>query len=186
MKTLLTVLLLIISSEIFAQVIKEPLEAIGQDGKFVRINGAGSEGVVIFFTATRCPYDDHYLERMKKYASRYAGKILFYFVNASAEDTPDDIRKKLNSWGNEIPYLHDPDQNVLRALNAKRTSEVFFLLKTGQGLSLVYRGPLDDNPQVSEDADKNYLLDAIEASLKGSKPEAVTARPAGCFIRLKY
>ncbi|MFZ9980804.1 MAG: redoxin domain-containing protein [Cyclobacteriaceae bacterium] len=186
MKIFLNVLLLITSSALFAQVIKQPLEAIGQDGKYVQLNGGDSKGVVIFFTATRCPYDDHYLERMKKYASRYAGKILFYFVNAASEDTPEDIRKKLNSWGNEIPYLHDPDQNVLRALNAKRTSEVFFLLRTEQGLTLVYRGPLDDNPQVPEDADKNYLLDVIEATLNGVQPEAVTARPAGCFIRLKY
>lgn len=186
MKTVLTVLLFSIASGSFAQVISEPLEAIGQDGKYVRMNGAGSEGLVIFFTATRCPYDDHYLERMKKYAAKYAGKIRFYFVNASAEDTPEDIRKKLTGWGNEIPYLHDPDQNVLRALNAKRTSEVFYLQKTSQGFSLAYRGPLDDNPQVPEDADRNYLLDAIEATMAGNKPEAVTARPAGCFIRIKY
>lgn len=185
MKTVLTLIYLTIAAGISAQIIKEPLEAIAQDGKYIQMNGADGDGLVIFFTATRCPYDDHYLERMKKYAAKYAGKIRFYFVNSSAEDTPEDIRKKLVGWGKEIPYLHDPDQIVLRALNAKRTSEVFFLQKTAQGLSLVYRGPLDDNPQVSEDADQNYLLDAIEATLAGTKPAAVTARPAGCFMRIK-
>jgi len=53
-------------------------------------------------------------------------------------------------------------------------------------LQVSYRGPLDDNPQVSEDADKNYLLDAIHAVLNGQKPAPVTARVAGCFIRSKY
>lgn len=168
-----------------AQVIKDPLQAIGMNGKYVSLNVDGVEGIVLFLTDTRCPYDDHYLERMHKYAAQFTGKIQFFFVNSSAEDTPEEIRKQADAWGPTVPYLHDADQSVLRTLGGKRTSEVFLLQKSTGGLQLIYRGPLDDNPQVSEDADKNFLLDAIQAMLSGQKPAPVTARVAGCFIRSK-
>ena len=168
-----------------AQIIRDPLQAIGMDGKYISLNADGVQGLVLFLTDTRCPYDDHYLDRMHKYAAQFSGKIRFYFVNVSAEDTPEEIRKQADAWGPAVPYLHDADQSVLRALGGKRTSEVFLLQKSSGGLQLNYRGPLDDNPQVSEDTDKNYLLDAMQAILSGQKPAPVTARVAGCFIRSK-
>ncbi|MFZ9505065.1 MAG: hypothetical protein ACO263_10900 [Cyclobacteriaceae bacterium] len=183
-----TILIILLGSVLAlnGQAINGSLQAIGMDGKYVNISADGVQGAVVFFTSTRCPYDEHYLDRMKSYAARFSGKIRFYFVNSSAEDTPEEIRKKSDEWASGIPYLHDADQSVFRSLAAKRTSEVFFLQKTSAGLQIMYRGPLDDNPQVSEDADHNFLLDAIQASLNGQKPPQVTARVAGCFIRTKY
>lgn len=186
MKTIFLFLSLLTSAILKAQTVHEPLQAIGMDGKYVSINSKGVQGTVIFFTSTRCPYDEHYLERMKSYANKFSDKIRFYFVNSSAEDTPEDIRKKSDQWAAGIPYLHDADQSVFRALAVKRTSEVFLLQDAPKGVHVLYRGPLDDNPQVSEDADRNYLLDAINAVLSGQKPIHVTARVAGCFIRTKY
>lgn len=186
MKSIILIFLLCTLHTSYGQSVKEPLQAIGMNGKYVSINADEAQGVVVFFTSTRCPYDEHYLDRMKNYAERFSGKIRFYFVNSSAEDTPDEIRKKSDEWASGIPYLHDADQSVFRALLAKRTSEVFLLQKAAAGLNIVYHGPLDDNPQVSEDADRNYLLDAINALLAGQKATPVTARVAGCFIRTKY
>ena len=186
MRFYLLIVILLHAGLATAQIIREPLQAIGMDGKYVSLQAEGIQGVVLFFTDTRCPYDDHYLERMHKYAADFSGKIRFYFVNVSAEDTPEEIKKQANKWGAAVPYLHDADQSVLRALGGKRTSEVFLLQKSNGGLQVSYRGPLDDNPQVSEDADKNYLLDAIHAVLNGQKTAPVTARVAGCFIRSKY
>lgn len=186
MKSVILIFLFFSLFAVCGQSVKDPLQAIGMDGKFVSINADGVQGAVVFFTSTRCPYDEHYLGRMKNYAERFSGKIRFYFVNSAAEDTPEDIRKKSDDWASVIPYLHDTDQSVFRALMAKRTSEVFLLQKASVGLNIIYHGPIDDNPQVSEDADRNYLLDAINALLAGQKPAPVTARVAGCFIRTKY
>ena len=38
-----------------AQVIKDPLQAIGMNGKYVSLNADGVEGIVLFLTDTRCP-----------------------------------------------------------------------------------------------------------------------------------
>lgn len=186
MNKILFVFIMVCTLSSKGQIIKEPLQAIAMNGKYISISPGSAQAIVLFFTDTRCPYDEHYLPRMKKYASQFEGKIRFFFINSSAEDTPEEIKNQAETWGASIPYLHDADQAVFRAVAAKRTSEVFLLEKSADGLQLSYRGPLDDNPQVAEDADRNYLLDAINAILNKQTPPLVSARVAGCFIRTKH
>ncbi|MFZ9504692.1 MAG: hypothetical protein ACO263_08995 [Cyclobacteriaceae bacterium] len=55
MRFYLLIVILLHAGLATAQIIREPLQAIGMDGKYVSLQAEGIEGVVVFFTDTRCP-----------------------------------------------------------------------------------------------------------------------------------
>lgn len=184
MKHLLIPFFLSISILCEAQIFVSNLKATDLKGNLIPIVAGEKIGVILFITSTRCPFDDHYFERFQKYAIQFQTQFEFYFLNSSLEDTAQDISEQVKTWNTTIPYLHDLDKSVKLAISAKRTSEVFLMESQQDGrLKISYHGPVDDNPLVPEDADRNYLLDAIHAVLKGSAPHAASARVAGCVIR---
>jgi len=187
MKYLLIVLILNVSTLSNAQVFVKDLKATDLNGNLISISAGEKRGVVVFITSTRCPYDDHYLQRFQKYAAQFQSQFEFYFLNSTPDDSAQDIKDQIKTWNTTIPYLHDLDQSVKHALNAKRTSEVFLMESQKDGrFKISYHGPVDDNPLVSEDVDRNYLLDAINAVLQGSTPHSNAARVAGCVIRDRH
>ena len=146
---------------------------------------AGCSGVVIFFTSNDCPYDQQYAERINKLAEKYSSKVSFYHINASPGSDEDESKMKETAAKRQlkIPYLSDKKQIAMGALQVKKSPEALLLKPDGGKLKVIYRGPIDDNPQVHHDADNNYLADAIEALLAGKNPKVSTERVVGCTIR---
>jgi len=176
-------ILLLLPFPLFGQFISQPLAALDTSGGTVQLDARNLSGVLLFFTSVRCPYDEYYVGRMNDLHERFGKNIRFYFVNASPEDTPAAIQAKLKDRSSVIPYLIDRDQVIRRALGVNRTTETVLLRPEKGGFAVVFRGPVDDNPQVAADADRNYLRDALEAFLAGRPVISSDARVAGCLIR---
>ncbi|MBM3177549.1 MAG: redoxin domain-containing protein [Bacteroidetes bacterium] len=187
MRKLITFLLsFLFCSLAVAQNVDIPLLAVQIDGAPFDLKKDTREGLVLFFTSSQCPFDDHYFTRLRDLNQGFKNKIGFYFINASFEDTRDEIRKQMNEWGNDIPYLLDEGNIISKALMVKRTTECILLKRNKTALSIFYRGPIDDNPQVANDADHEYLEEAIKNLLEGRENTANSARVAGCLIRDRY
>lgn len=151
-------------------------------GSVQRINIGSANGMVIFFTGTRCPYDELYRNRMEKLAERFRDQIVFVRLNAMPGEDLDEIARQSNAW-KSIFYVMDSAQVMFRKLGAKKTTEVFLLHRRGENLELYYRGPIDDNPQVEHDANKSYLEQAILNLLQDKPSPGHIDRIPGCLIR---
>jgi hypothetical protein len=83
------------------------------------------------------------------------------------------------------PYLADKDQDVMEALGAKKSPEVFLLASNSGKFTVAYSGAIDDNAQVAQDVKQTFLKDAIGNLLAGQKTAPTTQRATGCTIRRK-
>lgn len=84
-----------------------------------------------------------------------------------------------------IPYLADKDQTLMSMLDARKSPEAFLLKNNNGSFSVVYKGAIDDNPQVEADVRHNYLRDAIDIMLTNQKIETPEVRPVGCNLKKK-
>jgi hypothetical protein len=58
------------------------------------------------------------------------------------------------------------------------------LLKNEKGtFRVVYKGAIDDNPQVASDVSRKFLKDAIDNVLQNSAIGKIDIHPTGCVIR---
>lgn len=116
--------------------------------------------------------------------------VAFLMINPndpreSQDDSMEAMKQKAAGWGLNIPYLADKDQAVAKMFGASKTPEVFVLSNKSSRFSVVYSGALDDNPQVAQDVNQNYLKQAIDASLQGKAVNNAQKRPVGCMIKMK-
>lgn len=147
--------------------------------------------VVVLFTSNFCPYSKLYEERFSSLVKNYpGGDVAFLMINPndpreSSEDSMEAMKAKAQSWGLDIPYLADKDQAVSKMFGASKTPEVFVLSNKPSRFTVAYSGALDDNPQVAQDVNQNYLKQAIDAVLQGKVVNTPHKRPVGCMIKVK-
>jgi len=186
MKTILTVIILLLSVAVKAQEVKNFTLKNVKDGKEVSLNNySSSRAVVIVFTSHECPFDNYYKDRLKGLIQSYAGKVQFLLINSNAEDQESAEQMTIHYTDLQVPYLADKDQMVMASLGAKKTPEVFLITHAAGKFNIVYSGAIDDNPQTAKDVRQSFLKDAIEKVLAGEKIEAATQRVTGCTIRKK-
>lgn len=144
-------------------------------------------GMVLIFTSNSCPYDEYYLKRIEKLSQSYQDRVPVLLINAHTE--PDESAEKMAARGKtvnmSVPYLSDKDQTLMTALNVKKSPEAFLLKNDGGKFNVVYRGAIDDNPQVEADVHHHYLRDAIDIMLSNQKIETPEVRPVGCNLKKK-
>lgn len=184
---LLSGILLLFSVGVFAQHTVPVSVVRGQPvaGSVQRINSGSAKGVVIFFTGTACPYDELYRNRMEKLADRFKDQIVFARVNAMPGENGTEMARQAGAW-KSMTYVVDSAQLMFRKLNARKTTEVVLLHRSGENLEVYYRGPVDDNPQVESDASRKYLEQAILNLLKDKPSEGHIDRIPGCLIRAAF
>ncbi len=147
--------------------------------------------IVVLFTSNFCPYSKLYEERFSSMVKSYAGKdVAFIMINPndpreSKDDSMESMKAKANNWGLNIPYLADKEQVVAKSFGASKTPEVFVLSNKPGKFAIAYSGALDDNPQVAEDINQNYLKQALDAVLQGKIVNIPNKRPVGCMIKIK-
>lgn len=142
-------------------------------------------GAVLFFTGTKCPYDDLYRKRLMQLQERYRGKVQFYFINSMPDESMDEMRRQVLEWNSNIPYIIDSAQVMAKTLGVRKTTEAFLLRHKGPDLDLFFHGPVDDNPQVETDTEHEYLEHAIQAMLAGKTSPGHFDRMPGCLVRVK-
>lgn len=183
-----TIALFLFASFAQAQIIQDFKLMNVTNGQEISLgNYSSSEGAVIIFTSNACAFDNYYVQRIKNLAADFSDKLPILLVNSSVEPTESisamTSRSKQNGWN--LPYLADKDQQLMNALGATKSPEVFLLKKNGNNYSVVYRGAFDDNPQVEADVDQHYLKTALENFLSRQAIEPTETRPVGCTIRKK-
>ncbi|HQQ96512.1 MAG TPA: hypothetical protein PLX35_04580 [Cyclobacteriaceae bacterium] len=137
-------------------------------------------GVVVIFTSPDCPFDGYYAERLQLLRDRYAGQVSFYFIDP-AESAVTNPSTPFSS----LTLYTDNQQQLSKILDPHKTPEAFLLKKQNTKLTLVYRGAIDDNPQMASAVTQPWLQSAIDNLLEGRAPAQSEVRASGCTIRRK-
>jgi hypothetical protein len=188
MKTWITGLLFFSVSVLYAQQVSNfSLENVLNNQAVSPATFPSCDGLVIIFTSNSCPYDEYYRSRIVKLAQAYNTRVPFLLVNSGtdAAENKENMLKKAKDANITIPYLADKDQSLMANLDAKKSPEVFLLKNVNGKFTVVYRGAIDDNPQVQADVRQHYLKDAIDIMLNNKKIETAEVRPAGCTLKKK-
>jgi peroxiredoxin len=141
--------------------------------------------VVVVFTCNSCPiaedYEDRILAFAKKYTANPKSKVALVAINVNTieEDRLPKMKEKAKDKGFTFPYLYDESQKIAKDFGAEYTPEFFVLNKDRK---IVYMGAMDDKTKADQ-AKVNYLEPAVEAALKGEKPEKAETLARGCRIR---
>ena len=157
------------------------------NGKTGRLSDyRAARALVIAFTSTTCPITMKSTASLGRLEKEFAARgVACLFVNPIATDTVADIRSALREHGLAGRYVHDRDNSLATALDAKTTAEVFVL---DAARTLVYRGALDDQYGVgySLDAPRHtFVRDALTALLAGKRPLVAATDAPGCTLDLQ-
>ena len=141
-----------------------------------------AKAVLVVFTSNSCPYamdaESRVMELSKKYAAR--GLVVVAInANKSEEDALPAMKVRAKEKQYPYAYLYDETQQTAKAFGARYTPE-FYLLDGDR--NVVYMGALDDNP-IGNDVKQHYVVQAIEAVLRGDAIETAETAPVGCAIR---
>jgi hypothetical protein len=145
------------------------------------------EGMVVIFVTNNCPYDEYYRNRISKISQTYQDRVPVLLVNSSVEatDSKENMVRMAKQKNLSLPYLSDKEQTLMTNLDAKKSPEAFLLKNQNGNFTVVYRGAIDDNPQVEADVRKNYLKDAIDIMLANQQIATKEVRPVGCNLKKK-
>lgn len=143
---------------------------------------ADAKAVVVIFTCNHCPVAVAYEDRIAAIAEDYRDKgvdVVAINVSNLDSDKLPAMKERAEEKGFKFDYVYDPSQDIGRAYGAAVTPHAFLL--DGDG-NVAYIGAIDDNMSADK-VEKNYLRDAIDAVLAGSKPQTDATKPIGCGIK---
>jgi peroxiredoxin len=159
-------------------------------GKMVSLQDfASSKALLVAFLCNHCPYVKHvrpqFVELARDLQSRGVAVVAISANDAKAypEDGPARMAEEARRSGFSFPYLYDESQEVAKAYRAACTPD-FFLFDAEH--RLVYRGQMDDSrPGNGKPVTGKDLLEAVKATLAGSKASRSQKPSLGCNIKWK-
>lgn len=140
--------------------------------------------LVVAVVGTECPLAKQYAIKLQKMAEEYADRgLAVVAIDANRQDSLTDIAAFAKLNGLAYPVLKDLNQEVVDALGAKRTPEVFLL---DSQRVVRYRGRVDDQFSVGGKARKSPtredLKTAIDELLAGQPVSVAETTAVGCLI----
>jgi thioredoxin-related protein len=150
------------------------------------------KGLLIIFTCNTCPFvvgtpDFPGWERQYNTLFDQAVKrnIGFILVNSNEgkrgkEDSIEEMIKRAEEKGYQMPYLVDEKSVLANAFGAKTTPHVFLF---NEELKLVYSGSIDNIWDNKRKEEIPYLINAINALSQGKKIKPSATPPKGCSIK---
>jgi peroxiredoxin len=146
-----------------------------------------SRALLVMFICNHCPYVVHLQAEFAGLSDRFSSQGLnIVAINSNSiithpQDGPEHMKSLAEQLDWEFPYLFDESQAVAQAYRAACTPD-FFLFDESR--RLVYRGQFDDSrPGNDRPITGNDLNGAIEATLRGEKPNPVQRPSMGCNIK---
>ncbi len=149
---------------------------------------ASSKLLCVLVSCNHCPYVIAYEDRMVALGQEYGAKgVGFVAVNANdATRYPDDamqpMKVRAREKGFPFPYVRDDSQELVRALGARFTPEVFVF---DEARKLRYHGRIDDNHRDASRVSSHDLKAALDALLAGAEPPAAETVAFGCSVKWK-
>lgn len=154
----------------------------GVDGRKHSLSDlADQQLVVVVFTCNSCPVANDYEDRIIACANEYAKDVAVVAINVNRipEDSLPRMKERADEKKYPFPYLFDESQQIAKDYGATFTPEFFVL---GPDRKIVYMGGMDDNSNPAE-VKSTFLVPAIDALLKGAKPNPGETVARGCRIR---
>lgn len=162
------------------------------DGKNVSLASyTNAKGYIIVFTCNTCPVAKAYQDRVEVLNKMYAPKgfpVLAINTNdpvASPGDSYALMQARAKEKNFSYAYLEDPNHVFTKKYGAAKTPHVFVLQKTNKGNEVVYMGAIDNDQEEMNSQRTNYVQNAVNAMLKGMKPEIASTKAIGCSIKWK-
>jgi hypothetical protein len=145
---------------------------------------SGVKAIVFLFTSVDCPISNRYAPVVKQLNGTFTAKgIQFWLVYPNPFDTPEAIRKHLQSFSYQTSALLDPDHTLAKLAKASVTPEAAIFDRQGREL---YHGRIDDryvNLSVERPAPTRHdLEDALNAVVSGQAIAQASTTAFGCFI----
>ncbi len=145
-----------------------------------------SKYLVVFFTCNHCPYVLGSDEVTRQTADKFKSKgVQFVAINSNssrtyADDSFENMVKRMAQ--NKFPwfYLHDESQNIALAYGALRTPHFFVFNKNRE---LVYTGRGIDSPKDTSKMKVNDLERALTELTEGKEISIKTTNPIGCNVK---
>ncbi len=157
------------------------------DGKIYSLKDfADAHYVVIFFTCNHCPYVKNSDEETGKTAEKFKKQgVAFIALNSNsketyAEDSFENMKKRMKEKKFPWVYLYDETQDVARAYGALRTPHFFVF---DEKRTLVYTGRGMDNPKKPSASTCNDLNRTLEECVRGEAVSQPKTNPIGCNVK---
>jgi peroxiredoxin len=142
--------------------------------------------LVVAVASTDCPISRKLAPTLARLEKTYRDKnVGFVYLNPSPGVSAGDVNASIKAHGFAGPYVLDRDAAMARALGATHTTDVFVL---DARRTVVYRGAVDDQYGLGYSLDaprRQFLVDAIEAALRGDRPNTAATLAPGCPLELK-
>ena len=157
----------------------------GTDGKQHSLSDYKNRDIlVLVFTCASCPTAVDYEDRINDLAKRHGGDngkaaVVAVCVNRVKGDLLPDLTERAKQREFAFDYLYDESQKIAKDYGAIFTPEFYVFNKDRK---LVYMGALDDQTN-AEKVTRNYVNEAIAASLKGEAPAVKETIARGCRVR---
>jgi peroxiredoxin len=150
-------------------------------GQIRSLRSFSGKAVALIFWSCKCPVSVAYADRIEELKRKYGGKgVEVLAIDASANETPAEIRANIANLKLTIPVLLDSEGSVSEELGATHSPSVFIL--DGEGI-LRYKGAFDNNKRPGEGGRINYAEAALDSLLSGREIRVAETRPFGCSIR---
>jgi len=147
-----------------------------------------AKAVVFFIHGNACPIVRNAIPDLKAVRTAFEGKgVEFLMLNANLQDDRASIAKEAEEFNMDFPILVDEAQLAGELLQLKRTAEAIVL--DPETWTIMYRGPISDRigyESQRPEASNNYLVDAINAQLKGEYPAERSVKFKGCIIKFRH
>ena len=157
---------------------------MGEKDMSVSLPDIKEDVVVLVFLGNHCPVVVAYEDRIIDFVNDYKGKsvkVVGVSVNDNNADRLPAIKTRVKDKGYNYVYGYDETQKMGHDYGAAHTPEFFVLDKDRV---IRYMGAMDDSMNESK-VTKQYLRDAVDALLKGDKPQVDETRPVGCGVQYK-
>lgn len=154
--------------------------------EMVSLSSFSSKYLVIFFTCNHCPYVIGSDEETRRIAEKYKNKdVSFVAINSNsentyAEDSFENMVKRMHEYKFPWSYLHDIKQNVALDYGALKTPHFFIFNKKRK---LIYTGRAVDSPLDTSNIEINNLEIALEEVTSNNLISIPITNPIGCSIK---
>lgn len=159
------------------------------DGRMVSLTDyPDAKGFIVIFTCNHCPYAQLYEQRIINLHKKFEPKgfpVIAIQPNDPAivpDDSFTEMIKRSASQNYPFVYLFDSTQTVYQKFGANRTPHVFVLNKSR---IVRYIGAIDDNAETPAAVQTKYVENAVNAMLRGERPNPDFTRAIGCTIKRK-
>lgn len=189
-KTLIILSVFFISFACYSQKVENfELQDVVTGKLFSLSKHQSSTAVVLIFTTNTCPFSKLYEDRIIDLSNKFGVRnFSFALVNPhtgtmEGESIQDMINKAQKDQLN-LPYLADRNQELTLSLAVTKIPEAVVITGGPTGFSVVYRGAIDNNPQLEQSVSRKYLEDALINISEKKTTSPVTTRPMGCNVKI--